>query len=106
MEFFYSNDIEGGMLRLDAEESGTATLNHDDDAANVNWNYPWFMPSQANFVELIESCDRQFTENYNGTGVAGMIFTGRGEYSSNSIFLPLAGERYWGFPIRPVYIPK
>ncbi|MBO4670625.1 MAG: hypothetical protein J5640_02115 [Bacteroidales bacterium] len=139
--------------------SGTATLNHDDDAAYVNWKYTWFMPSQANFVELIENCDRQFTENYNGTGVAGMIFTGRGEYSSNSIFLPLAGERcglnwysknsegfywsrstnksekalymkinapgyagyqeatvnasdtntgerYWGFPIRPVYISK
>ena len=63
-----------------------------DDAANVNWGGAWRMPTNDEWSELIDNCTWTWTDDYNGTGVAGLIVTSN--INGNSIFLPAAGYRY------------
>ena len=64
----------------------------EDDAAIANLGKDWRMPTQAEFQELYDNCDWEWTSNYNGTGVAGRIVKSR--ITSNSLFLPAAGCRF------------
>lgn len=64
----------------------------EDDAATANCGSDWRMPTQAEFQELRNNCDSEWTSDYNGTGVAGLIVKSRN--NSNSIFLPAAGHCY------------
>ena len=64
-------------------------LDLEDDAARANWGDSWRMPTDAELAELYEKCTWKWTDDYNGTGVAGQIVTG---LNSNSIFLPAAGS--------------
>ncbi len=66
-------------------------LQPEDDAATANLGSDWRMPTQAEFQELYDNCDWEWTSNYNGTGVAGRIVKSRN--NSNSLFLPAAGYR-------------
>jgi hypothetical protein len=59
--------------------------NHDP--ATANWGKSWRMPSTADFVELLEYCEWEFTGN-------GYKVTSKAEGNNNSIFLPAAGYRY------------
>ena len=63
------------------------TLLSEDDAAHVNWGGKWRMPSDAEWVELRESCVWDWTtmNNVKGYRVTGM--------TGNSIFLPETGYR-------------
>ena len=75
---------------------GKTTLEHSDDAASVNWGNPWRMPTDAEWTNLRDT--QKFvwtwTEDYNGTGVKGMIVTSvLPGYMGNQIFLPAAGWR-------------
>ena len=67
------------------------TLEASDDAATANWGGAWRMPTIDEWQELIDNCDWTWTDNYNGTGVAGRIVTSKA--NGNSIFLPAAGFR-------------
>lgn len=67
------------------------TLLPEDDAATVNWGSEWRMPTKEEWQELIDGCERVKTEDYNGSGVAGWIYTSK--VNGNSIFFPAAGER-------------
>lgn len=58
----------------------------EDDAATHNWGEHWRMPTEAEYQELISSCDAALTTL---DGVAGYLFTAA---SGNSIFLPAAGR--------------
>ncbi|MBR4272306.1 MAG: hypothetical protein IKQ30_05665 [Bacteroidales bacterium] len=64
----------------------------EDDAATVNMGSEWRMPTQAEFQELYDNCDWEWTDNYNGTGVSGQVVKSR--TNSNIIFLSAAGFRY------------
>jgi len=69
--------------------SDKTTLDPEDDAAHVNWGGTWRMPTQAEIEELIANT------TYTSTTVAdvsGYVFTGK---NGNTIFLPLAGQRYY-----------
>ena len=50
------------------------------------------MPTLDECQELIDNCDGVWTDDYNGTGVAGCIFTSK--VNGNSVFLPAAGLCY------------
>ncbi len=63
----------------------------EDDAAIANLGKDWRMPTQAEFQELYDNCDWEWTSNYNGTGVSGYIVKSR--ITSTSLFLPAAGYR-------------
>ena len=67
------------------------SLDPADDAAHVKMGGSWRMPTQAELLELLNNCDRQWTFNYNGTNVAGAILTSR--INGNSIFLPAGGDK-------------
>ena len=68
----------------------SADLTLEQDAAHVNMGGNWRMPTEAEFQELIDNCDVMWTEDYNGTGVTGCIFTSR--VNGKSVFFPAAGE--------------
>lgn len=65
------------------------TLELADDAANVVMGGDWHMPTSAQCAELLDNTTTSWTTDYNGTGVAGMIFTSN---NGNSIFFPAAGD--------------
>ena len=66
-------------------------LEPEDDAATVNWGGQWRMPTIAECQELINNCEWTWTDDYNGTGVAGQIVISN--INGNFIFLPAAGGR-------------
>ena len=54
----------------------------------------WRTPTDSEWQELIDNYTVSWTDDYNGTGVAGSIFTGKKSgYTGVSIFLPAAGIR-------------
>ena len=73
--------------------SNTSTLPLNKDAAAVNMGGSWRMPTTEEQKELIDECTWTWTDDYNGTGVAGRI--GTSKINGNSIFLPAAGYRHY-----------
>ena len=63
-------------------------LQHEDDAATVNWGSDWRTPTDAEWKELYNSCTSMWTTQ---NGVKGILFTGP---SGKRIFLPAAGG-FW-----------
>ena len=59
-----------------------------NDPAHFSWGGDWRVPSKEQFQELFDNCTSQWTDNYNGKGVAGYVFTAK---NGNSIFLPASG---------------
>lgn len=75
-------------------------LEHEDDAAYINWGPSWCMPSMEQTRELCDNCTWQWTQR---NGVNGQLVTGP---NGNTIFLPatggiwqelLNGEGTWGY---------
>ncbi|MBP5771066.1 MAG: hypothetical protein J6W75_06855 [Bacteroidaceae bacterium] len=56
------------------------------DSAKYRMGNPWRMPSQSEFIELINNCSVEFC-SYNGTNGVKLI----SKINGNSIFLPAAG---------------
>ena len=50
------------------------------------------MPTMAEYQELIDNCNVTWTNDYNGTGIKGSIFTSK--VNGNSVFFPAAGDCY------------
>ena len=80
----YCSDSDYGNIDSDT------TLLPIDDVAHSKWGGNWRMPTQAEFEELLDSCDYEYIITYNN--VYGMKFTSRKD-PSQSIFLPGAGNR-------------
>ncbi|MCR5453544.1 MAG: hypothetical protein K6F33_00960 [Bacteroidales bacterium] len=76
----YGNDGYTDRLKM---------LESADDAADANWGLEWCMPTAAQYQELLEYCDYEWTVNYGGKGVAGWVF--KSKKNSNEIFFPAAG---------------
>jgi hypothetical protein len=70
---------------------------YDDDAARQIWKGTWRIPTDAEWTALrnTDNFDWTWTDDYEGTGVAGRIVTSKVEgYAGNTIFLPAAGYRF------------
>ncbi|MEE1063385.1 MAG: hypothetical protein UH071_06925 [Paludibacteraceae bacterium] len=67
-------------------------LDSSDDAAKANWGGTWRMPTYENMTELVAGCTWVWTDDFNGSGVAGRI--GTSKTNGNEIFLPATGY-YW-----------
>ena len=92
-------------------------LDPEDDAAHAALGGNWRMPTDAECAELLYYSTWEWTDNYNGSGVAGWIFTSNVEgYTDKRIFLPAAGigynarissigsyGYYWSSSLRPDY---
>ena len=65
-----------------------------EDTATILWGSNWRMPTYDDFKGLYSNCTCTWsTQN----GVNGLLCTGKGVYSTNSIFLPAAGTCYEGY---------
>ncbi len=63
----------------------------DHDTAKNLWGKNWQMPTDNDLTDLYDKCNVEWTSDYKGTGKAGNVFTGTGNYSGNSVFFPIAG---------------
>ena len=80
----------GHTNKTDDSYTGSENLSGTYDTATYLWGSTWRMPTKAEFSALYENCNCTFTTQ---SGVKGLLCTGKGNYSSNSIFLPAAGQR-------------
>ncbi|MBQ5531293.1 MAG: DUF1566 domain-containing protein, partial [Kiritimatiellae bacterium] len=69
----------------------TGNLVAAHDAATAHLGAPWRMPTDAELKALFANCTTTWTTR---NGVSGCLFTGKGDYSGKSIFLPAAGHGY------------
>lgn len=69
----------------------------EEDTATKLWGDAWRMPTEGEFRAMFTECNTTWTDDYNGSGVAGRIFTGKGAYSGNSVFFPAAGRYDWEY---------
>lgn len=82
------------FLDSSAPLDNKTVLDPGDDVARVNWGGSWRIPTEAEWTELINNCTWTWTDDYNGTGIAGRIVTSnKVGYTEKSIFLPAAGYR-------------
>lgn len=58
---------------------------------NKNFNKVFKLPTKTQWKELIDECTWTWTDDYNGTHVAGYIVVGS---NNNSIFLPAMNENH------------
>ena len=70
----------------------STNLTLEQDAAHVNMGGNWRMPTKYEYQALINNCNVVWTDDYNGTGVKGRVFTSR--VNGNSVFFPAAGRCY------------
>ena len=63
----------------------------EHDAARANMGGEWRMPTTEEMKALYDNTISTWTANYNNTGIAGRIFTGKDNYANVSLFLPAAG---------------
>ena len=70
----------------------STNLTLEQDAAHVNMGGNWRMPTKYEYQALINNCNVVWTDDYNGTGVKGRVFTSK--INGNSVFFPAAGRCY------------
>ena len=90
---FYPGNDEDEYTKYNSTDN-KMTLDLTDDVANVVMGGDWHMPTGHQCAELLENTTSAWTDNYEGTGVAGMVFTSNA--NGNSIFFPAAGEVFDG----------
>ena len=78
-----------GMTKYNSTDSKTV-LDASDDAAVANWGGSWRMPTAAEFGALGKAVSTVWTDNYQDSGVAGLVCTDKTD-SSNILFFPAAG---------------
>ncbi len=105
--------VHTDTLRSNGWITAENVLVSEYDAAHVHWGGDWRMPTEQELDDLNSNCDWTWTTE---NGVNGYLVRGRGDYASNSIFLPCAGVgngnslnsagsygTYWSSVPRPVY---
>ena len=91
-----------GIAWSDDHNPGSVALSGTDDTATKLWGENWRMPTSAELSDteggLLYECDCTWTENYNETGVNGLLCKGKEGtvYEDNSVFLPAAGYDFSG----------
>lgn len=86
----YEHGSSASSLTKYNQSDGLSQLIYEDDAAKNVWGGDWRMPTRAEFQELIDNCDIDYTATENG--YPGIRLTSRVEgYEGASIFLPACG---------------
>ena len=84
-----TNGKSNSTLQSEGWITADGVLAPEHDAAHKHWGGDWRMPTNQEFDDLISKCDWTRTAL---NGVNGYIVRGKGDYASNSIFLPCAGS--------------
>ena len=109
------NCLRGCWYKTEYIGDNKTILEDVDDAAAVNWGGRWRMPSEEQIEELLKECYFEWTDDYNNTGIKGVIvFKAKSDadkrkiselksddytLSDNHIFLPLTSDydgQYFG----------
>lgn len=80
---------------------GKSVLDRCDDAAVANMGGAWRMPTNNEVIELLDGCSWLWTDNYNNTGVAGVM--GTSLQNKATIFFPCEDGEYlqvWSSSVR------
>lgn len=83
----YCVNSEGGQV------DNKTILDSEDDAATDCWGPMWRMPTRDDAIELRRGCTWELCDDFNGTGVSGIV--GTSIYNGNKIFLPQRSAYYW-----------
>ena len=91
--FGSSNTHNKSIATLQSEGwiTSDSILTPEHDAAHVHWGGNWRIPTKQELDDLSSNCDWNWTTM---NGVNGYVVRGKGDYASNSIFLPCAGFGY------------
>jgi hypothetical protein len=76
-------------LQSEGWVTADGVLAPEHDAAKKHWGGDWRMPTKQEFYDLKSKCDWTWGSM---NGVKGYVVRGKGDYASNSIFLPCAGR--------------
>lgn len=90
----WGNGDEITKYGIDSDDDmvgNNSVLEADDDVATANWGSEWRMPTKIELEELLEGCDWEWVEGFNGSGVNGHL--GISKTNEATIFLPAAGLR-------------
>lgn len=87
---FYSSGSGSDAIYTTYTNAGDV-LSLEHDAAHANMGGDWRMPTIEEMRALYDNTTTSFTPDYNGTGIAGQIFSGKGDYADRALFLPCAG---------------
>lgn len=113
-EYFQWADIEGYNVEEIGEQGKQFTLNNykyytesnytkynstdakveietNDDGSRSEFKGSWKIPTKQDFDSLIECTNQEWKENYNDTGVNGILFTDK-EDETKTLFLPTTGQ--------------
>lgn len=77
------------------ETDGKTVLEPIDDAVASAWGNGWRMPTKDEYIALGVAVKKVWTADYQGSGVAGLVFTDKRD-SSKVLFFPACGFCYDG----------
>ena len=80
----------GKRITKYTEFDGKLVLDLCDDAAFAYMGHGWRMPTYEEFDRLIGSTTQRWANNYQNSGVAGMVFTDRTD-KAKKLFFPAVG---------------
>ena len=90
---YTAEQVKSGVRKFDSASYTASAISADltleQDAARANLGGNWRMPTQTECRELLDNCNVVWTDDYNGTGVKGRVFTSK--VNGNSVFFPAAG---------------
>lgn len=72
-------------------KDGLTDLEAKDDAVRAQWGKLWHLPNKDEYAELAKGCTWEYVENYNNSGVAGVL--GTSKENGHTIFLPEGGAK-------------
>jgi hypothetical protein len=83
-----------GMTKYNSTD-GKTVLELSDDAARANMGGLWRMPTTDEYAALSAATTSEWTSNYEGSGISGLVLTSKAD-SSKKLFFPAAGYCYNG----------
>ena len=90
---YTAEQVVTGVKKFNMKSYDAKNIKYDltieQDAAHSYLGGKWRMPKREEWLELIEYCTAEWTDNYNGTGVKGYLFTS--QINDSTIFFPAAG---------------
>lgn len=89
-DYKYSDNGSSSVMTKYNATDGKTVLDLEDDAARANMGGQWRMPTAEELEALNDSVDSVWTENYNGSGINGLLCTDKTD-STKTLFFPAAG---------------
>ena len=89
-DYKYCDGTEDNITKYNSTD-GKTVLDLSDDAARANWGGSWRTPTTAEFAALGAAVNTEWTSDYQGSGVAGLVCTDKTD-SSKVLFFPACGN--------------